>query len=257
MGMCIAGVLTLADRLMIGAYLSVLASLLLSALLLSLRFTHAPSGEPHPTAQRLCTLIFEHTRLLGPLLTIVLFLGFFVGHFPTAVLATITLTLLLVCFAVPLARRYLDRVLGNHFMHTPAKPPFARRATRPGGAGRYARVLEESVAEAARHDGAARESAVWSPLEPPSAPPPGPAGEEFVSRNSSAGPAGEDRLAATTPPRADVVELQPLPEEPLPPSPPRAPARPLGLELTASPACRTDGAAVGAAVQASTTVPSW
>jgi len=69
----LAGVLTLADRIMIGAYASVLISLLLSSLLITLSHTTNRSGEPHPMAVSLASIIFENTRLLGPLLSALLF----------------------------------------------------------------------------------------------------------------------------------------------------------------------------------------
>mmetsp|Transcript_13785 Transcript_13785/g.27738 ORF Transcript_13785/g.27738 Transcript_13785/m.27738 type:complete len:248 (+) Transcript_13785:740-1483(+) len=175
----LAGVLTLADQLMIGAYLSVLASLLLSALLLTLRFTTTASGEPHLPAQRFATILFESTRLVGPLLSTIFFFGNVVIHAPSAILAATAAALLCICCLLPLTRRCLG---GQVHMHMPWE------AVKRGAAGRrYMRVM----------GGASMDQP--SPQPPPQPPPQSP--PQLPHRRRSLPP----RIDTALPPRCAKV----------------------------------------------------
>lgn len=122
----LAGVFTLADRIMIGAYISVLASLLLSSVLITLYLTTTTTGEPHPTARAVAMTIFENTRLLGPLLSVFLFLGAFTAHLPPLALAASSVSLLGGCGLLTGARYWLARYLRDK-----GGTPRAPRAGRP------------------------------------------------------------------------------------------------------------------------------
>jgi hypothetical protein len=67
----LAGVLTLADRVMVGAYCVVFSSLIVSLTILTLR--HSKSAASHAHAHT----VWVHTRYLGPLLSCLLFYGTF------------------------------------------------------------------------------------------------------------------------------------------------------------------------------------
>ena len=107
----LAGVLTLADRIMIGAYASVLVSILFSSLIIVLHMTTNDNDEPHPRARIAARVIFENTRLLMPLLSVLIFFGAFIAHFPMPVLIAATAAVLCGCCLFTCARYWLARFL--------------------------------------------------------------------------------------------------------------------------------------------------
>ena len=190
----LAGVLTLADRIMIGCYLMVLSSLLLSSLLITLHFTTTKDGSPHPMGRSLARTIFENTRLLGPLLSLLLFFGATVAHLPTTLLVGASAALLLGCCLLTTLRS----LLGRYLPHLPRPTP--SRASHSGA--RYRRMAQPDSAPIVTPNTALGLTALGLAAPSP----------EYST------PDGAERSRRSPPEtttRCDTRPMTPLPEEPI------------------------------------------